>query len=335
MNAALRSATITSVTPQALLRACTRRGLPTRKIMDSAGLDAAGLVSAATRVPAPQVAALWQQARDAAGDDRIAIEAAEQLPIGGYRVFDYLLFSSHDGRQGLRHVVDTYPLLNEAFRFSLEQRQDAAHVTLARIDGEAHLPRLYVLFVFATLLVRLQHMVGFRHAVREVRLTARAQGSAADLEQWFGGRVRFGQPRNEIVAQTDLLAQPSLYGDPALCEILAEHARNLLGARPVPFDLAAAVRAEVAEILPLHEPALAPLAARLAISPRTLQRRLAEQGISFRTLVDDVRRERCRGLLQPGIPLEEVSSQLGFSEPSAFHRAFKRWMGLPPRQFLQ
>ena len=73
------------------------------------------------------------------------------------------------------------------------------------------------------------------------------------------------------------------------------------------------------------------IARDLGISARTLRRNLEQEGTSLRALVDDVRRERADELLATGTPVKEIAFVLGFSETSAFSRAYKRWTGRPPK----
>lgn len=95
----------------------------------------------------------------------------------------------------------------------------------------------------------------------------------------------------------------------------------------------ASVRQTIQKLLPTH-PSLAAVAARLSINVRTLQRRLAESGTSFRLLLDDCRRQRAEEALRQGeLSVTEVSRQLGYSDPAHFVRAFRRWNGYPPTRF--
>jgi AraC-like DNA-binding protein len=91
------------------------------------------------------------------------------------------------------------------------------------------------------------------------------------------------------------------------------------------------VQALLASLLPKGPPHRDDVAAQMMMSERTLQRRLAEEGTSFTNLVDDTRRELARQSLSAGeLSLKMLSFQLGFSEPSAFYRACKRWFGMAP-----
>ena len=73
----------------------------------------------------------------------------------------------------------------------------------------------------------------------------------------------------------------------------------------------------------------------LAVSRRTLTRRLAEEGASFRQILDDVRRDFARALLRSTQSIGDIAFFLQYSEPAAFHRSFRRWTGLTPQAFRE
>jgi AraC-like DNA-binding protein len=68
----------------------------------------------------------------------------------------------------------------------------------------------------------------------------------------------------------------------------------------------------------------------MKVGRRTLQRRLHEEGLSFLSVFDDVRATKAKAYLDVNLPIAEVGSRLGFAQPAAFHKAFKRWTGMPP-----
>lgn len=102
-------------------------------------------------------------------------------------------------------------------------------------------------------------------------------------------------------------------------------------ARLPPDSPVGRVRAGIEALLP--SATLSKVARRLGASPRTLQRWLASEGTSFAALVEEVRRARALALVEAGASIAEVAWMLGYSEPSAFHRAFRRWTGTTPAQW--
>ncbi|MGA9526123.1 MAG: helix-turn-helix transcriptional regulator, partial [Myxococcaceae bacterium] len=103
---------------------------------------------------------------------------------------------------------------------------------------------------------------------------------------------------------------------------------------PKADDFVLQVRQRVTSALSGGEPTLEAIASQLAITPRTLQRRLKEHGTTYQLLLEELRRELAlRYLRDHGLEISEVAFLLGFSEPSAFHRAFRRWTGTTPLSF--
>jgi AraC-like DNA-binding protein len=164
----------------------------------------------------------------------------------------------------------------------------------------------------------------------EVRFVHTAPADAARQVAALGAPVRFGQPRNAIVLAAAQLALPSTHASPPLHAL---HEKVVAEALPptVERPLLDRLRAALADQLEGGPPPLSALAKALATSTRTLQRRLAEQGIDYQQVVDDVRHERALTLLaDPAMSVLAVARAVGYGDASAFHRAFRRWTGTTP-----
>jgi AraC-like DNA-binding protein len=146
---------------------------------------------------------------------------------------------------------------------------------------------------------------------------------------------RFGARDVALVVPGEVWRRTTRARDPGLFAVLDDHARALLARAPsAEDDLVERVRAAVATELTGRAPSLASVARRLGTSARSLQRRLENERTSFAQVVDHVRRERAEAALQaPDVAIGEVSWLLGFSDQSAFARAFRRWTGQSPARW--
>lgn len=169
----------------------------------------------------------------------------------------------------------------------------------------------------------------------EVELTRPVRPPDSRFERFFGCPVRFG-------AERYLLAFPVEPADrtlPTGCDDMARSADDAVRAyldRAAPTDLVSEhVRAAVvAQVERRTDVSATSVAAALAMSPRTLQRRLRDEGTGFRDVVADVRVELAKRAITAGTDsIESIADALGFSDASAFRRAFKRSTGLSPRDF--
>ena len=153
-------------------------------------------------------------------------------------------------------------------------------------------------------------------------------------EDFFGCAVRFDQPRTRLVIAAEFLALPVRKTDPALLADLDRQAQELLArVSAVP----ASVEAWRRSLVPLIREGRANLAELSAVhhtSPRSLPRRLDEHGMTLQSLLDDARFQLARNyLMESSLDLVEMALLLGYSEQSAFTRAFRHWTGMAPAQW--
>ena len=158
--------------------------------------------------------------------------------------------------------------------------------------------------------------------------------SITDHEAYFGCAVHFSSDRDALLVSGGTLRTPNKLGDASISSFFDTHLAAEVSKLDDRIPLDRQVRDHVSTSLSEGVPALSDVARHLSMSGRTLQRRLSEQGYSYQTLVDESRRELAKRLLrQTDFSLIEVTFLTGFSEQSAFTRAFKRWAGQTPRSF--
>ncbi|WP_420838099.1 AraC family transcriptional regulator ligand-binding domain-containing protein [Antrihabitans stalactiti] len=144
--------------------------------------------------------------------------------------------------------------------------------------------------------------------------------------------VRPNQPRNRIGGPPGMLDIPMPQSDPNTARVFERQCRQLLERRLARVGVTGQVRSRL-----LHTPGSFPsmqnVADELHLDPRTLRRRLTDEGTSFRTLVDEVRRALAERLLLENASIETIAQQLGYAETASFTHAFTRWTGSPPSRF--
>ncbi|TDZ97271.1 AraC family transcriptional regulator [Mycobacteroides salmoniphilum] len=141
--------------------------------------------------------------------------------------------------------------------------------------------------------------------------------------------VEFESPRNALVFPTELLAAPLPTADPHTAALCLRQCEELLEQRRSRDGIAGVVRNQLLRV-PGQVPTMGLIAAGMHIAERTLHRRLAREGTSYRALLDEVRETLAKELLANGLTVKEVSDRLGYSEPAAFTHAYTRWHGSPP-----
>ncbi|MGQ0697217.1 MAG: AraC family transcriptional regulator ligand-binding domain-containing protein [Panacagrimonas sp.] len=186
-----------------------------------------------------------------------------------------------------------------------------------------------------TALVQFARDVTGEHAkIESVHFVNEPPADLAPYRRYFGGEVLFEQDRTRVRLPLPLLAKPLRQPDAALLALLEHQAEALLADLPDAGDLEQAVRRAVAANAREGEISLERVAAALHTSPRTLHRRLDQLGLGFRELRDDTRRRLAeQHLSDAGLSIAEVALLLGYSEQSAFTRAFGRWTHTTPARW--
>jgi AraC-like DNA-binding protein len=195
------------------------------------------------------------------------------------------------------------------------------------------LQRMLSEFTLSLLFGRFRDIAG-RDVATEVRFLHAPPPWVAALRERFGCKLVFSAPAAGILFPHASLATPSQRADPRLEEIVERHALDVLRADPPAETLADHVAAAVRAALPDGLPPMRRIAKALALSERTLRRRLADQRLTFERVRDAELERLARELLsRRASSIEEVAYLLGFSEARAFQRAFKRWTGRTPGAF--
>jgi AraC-like DNA-binding protein len=229
-------------------------------------------------------------------------------------------------------VSDYFPLVNTTVTLPITVGDSEVGVGIVAKPGSPAVSRPYAEYALAACYLRVRNAVGDFDPIR-VEFSHEAPADTSEHERIFRSPVLFRCVGTRMVLSRSVWDQPNAHPDPALCALLEEHAKRLLS-EVSRGGFGGEVRKTTLAQLRGGTPTLAHVAKRLGMSGRTLQRRLEEEGTSFAELLDELRRGMAQAYLaDPQVSISEVSYLLGFSEQSAFQRAFKRWTGLTPRGF--
>ncbi len=325
---------VLSVSSRALLEACARLGLDTAQILEAARIDPGTLQDPDARIPIEQVGALWRKAYELSNDPNLALHAIEVLPFGAYRVIDFLGSTAPTVGAALAKISDYFPLINDVVR--LPYVVGDRHVTFA-VEAPARpstITRPYAEYTLAAIFLRTRIGTNREFRVLRVEFSHPRPADISEHERIFECPVIFGAETCQMVIPRDVWDMPRTGGDPILFSVLDTHARMLLNQLPRPHDIVGRVREAIEAELRGGSPKLESIARRLAMSPRTLQRRMRARGAFFNDVLDAMRYRTAKCYLDQGdIAVTEVAYLLGFAEPSSFNRAFKRWSGRTPTDY--
>lgn len=280
------------------------------------------------RVPFETLCDLVEAGLEQTRDPHLGLKLRLELDprLGGLLIL--LLYACPDLRGAIERLVRYQHLLFDAHRIDVEG--DRVILTVPGPDRPA-LPHLRV-WALADVVGSLEPLTGAPGRPLEVTLSHPAPADVAPLERVFECPIVFGAPRDTLLLDPATLSRRLRHANEVFRTALEHEAQALAAAFPRRRSWSERARGALEDELP-REPTLESAAARLRVSPRTLQRRLAAEGTSVGDLLGALRRELAARYLREGREIAEVAHRLGYASPASFHRAFRAWYGTTPAAY--
>ncbi len=322
------SATVLAARP--VVAALKERGVDPGPVLRSAEISSEALASVENRLPVASVLRLWEAAAEAAHDPSFGVHAAEALPRGTYDVFELILSAAETVGAGLSQITRYIPLIHDHSTLKLDLEPGRARL-VRRVPTVG--PQ-YDEFSMTLLLVRSRQASATEWTPDRVTFQHERTRDDGEPSRVFGCPVVFGAAETELLIPRSVLLLPNARADAPLLEVLSRHVEARLESLPQRGALLARVSSAIARRIATELPSLATTAAAVRIPERTLQRRLADEGVTHSALVDDVRRNLAlHYLADASVSVTEIAYRLHFADPAAFYRAFKRWTGESPAAY--
>lgn len=307
-------------------------GVEVRSICRDLGLDYGLLTDPDARVPRDQSGALWREAARRSGDRDLGLHVGESIPPLANNLLSHLAMSCSTLLEGAERTAEYQELIAHGRVLSIERRGDVFALLLARVHGDLAVTRNEIEFM-AVVLYRVAGYVsreGFR--LEGVEFEHPFPGAMREHERIFACPVRFGAASNGLLISAEIMQRPLPHYSPQFAQQLEELVSREAG-RIQPTTVEGRVRGVLRARLGRQSTDTEAVAAAVHMSPRTMQRRLKEEGTHFGAILDGARRDLCLELLGEGESPARIAQQTGFSDPRALRRAFKRWTGSTPSEY--
>jgi AraC-like DNA-binding protein len=312
-----------------------RQGLSAETVCRAAGIDPDLLAQPDARMPGSLMERLWAEGERLTGDPDLGLHTAEAYNPGALDIVGYVVLSCRTAADALDRLGRYAAVLNEGLQVEISREGDR---TVCRFEVVETLdnylvrhPRQAMEAMAAGIAVTTRRLTETDIEPLEITFRHEAPPSIREHLRLLGPLVQFSQPENRIAFHTADLSATVRSSNPALLAVFDQHAEALLHRLLQHGPVSRSVLKSLGGRLKGVVPTLRQVAQEIAISDRSLQRALRDEGTSFQRLLDEARHELAIGHLSvPGTSAAEVAFLLGFSEPSAFSRAFLRWTGMTP-----
>jgi AraC-like DNA-binding protein len=266
-------------------------------------------------------------------DEFLGYHLATEIDLRDIGLLYYVLASSDTLGEAMKRGQRYCSLQNEGVL--MKYRDDGRVCVSFHYNGVRRLSDRHQIEFFVTTLVRLcRQLVGWRLNPIRIRLAHRRTELSTGVAAYFGCEFEFGSEVDEIEYAALSGRLPIASSDTYLNKLLMKYCEEALSRRRLKVQSwRLAVENTLAPLLPHGQGRLSEVAARLGVSLRTLERRLARENVSFVEVLDELRFELAKRYLQePNLPISEIAWLLGYADPSAFTHSFRRWTGKSPTQ---
>jgi AraC-like DNA-binding protein len=314
----------------ALIDALERAGVARERFFEAAPIDPARLERADARIGLATLDSLLELAVSLTGDEAFGLHMGNDANPGNYDLTVHLVAHATTLGDAIASMGRFYQLLSDRpfWRFTRDER--TASLLFDAGPGRSAARRFRAELT----------MTGFHKLLKYFAPRARptvvafdypAPTYVAEYTRAFEGAERFDQPFNGLVFDRKLLTATHLHRDPELYDAIVSRAESRVSRMADEGGYVDRVRRHVLEGKTAKHGDMASVARALGLSSRSLRRRLAEEGTSFRAVMDAALGTLAKRLVaDKSRPIEEAAYAMGFAHPSAFHRAFKRWTGATP-----
>lgn len=295
-------------------------------------LDGLGLPSVIDRpISAETYGELWLAIATALDDEFFGM-AARPMRSGSFTLLCHCILHAPTLEHALRRALRFLDVVLDDPSGELVLRDSTAEILL-RDQGE---PRSA--FAYRTYWILLHGiacwLVGRRIPIRRVDFRCAEPQQGADYRLFFGAPVQFDAEVSCLALDKAVLKLPIARSEQALKQFLRGAPANILVRYRYDAGLAAAVRRRLRQTPPANWTSFEAMAAQMRMSASTLRHRLQAEGQNYAGIKDDIRRDLAIDrLMNTAGSISEIAADLGFSEPSAFYRAFRKWTGKSPAEF--
>jgi AraC-like DNA-binding protein len=322
---------------RAFVEVLERSGVGRATLLETTNIEPTRLEAMDARLEFAEFARLETRALELTGDEALGLHIAEQASEAAFDLVAHLIVHAPTLRDGIELCLRFQRVFSDDSELALVEKNGAATLRLSFPRTTLVCDRMHAEFVMAGLARMIKVFVGPRTMARAVHFEHPRPEHHAEYTRIFGGVERYRRPFTAMEVDRKILDQPGLHHHPQLYQVLRSEAERMLTQVTQGVRHSERVRQYVLARPPLGAiPDMETVARDLGMSVRSLRRRLKEEGVAYKAILEEAfGMVATRLLSDTSRSIQETAHAMGFSDPTAFHRAFKRWTGMTPKQYRE
>ena len=318
----------------ALMPSVHRHGLDERVILENVGIDPDLLNAEQARIPSGQYRLLTEQLAVELQDENCGM-LAQRSKIGTFAMMCHACITCPTLGDFLQRSADFTALVNDCLTLELQRSGDAASYSITAKPGSTDEDEIIIMVLLAITHRLANWAVGQTITLDSVGITRQRPDYAHEYNFLFMAPIKFENSRNSLRFAARYLDAPVVQSEQELNRFLSGPAMYLMTSPGDDKSLVSKIRTMIKGDVAGSFPEFSVIASQLNLTTATLRRKLRAEGSSYQQLKDDIRRDTAIHQLGRGqLSMDQVAESVGFSEPTSFFRAFKRWTGVTPRAYL-
>jgi AraC-like DNA-binding protein len=267
------------------------------------------------------------------GDDRLGFHLAMETDTRELGIIHYILSASNSALDAAKNLSRYHHLVNTTTSLVLEDGDRHVTIDTTFRPGLEGFEKQIAEWGTTAFLAELRRLTNSNMVPQRLTFVHRRGSEVREFEDFFGCQIRFGANRQSIVFAKKDLVLPIHSADPHLLNILKAFCEDALSRRTMPLTpVRSRVERTLLEVMPKGEATVPNVAKVLAMSPRSLERRLNEEGTSYTAVLSELRRELALQYLgDKTLGIGQIAWLLGYSEVTSFNHAFRRWTSRSPK----
>ncbi len=321
-----------------IIQFSTQQGVDRRKLLAIVDKSMEELCVEDLMLEAPVYNSIVEKASEWSGDDLFGFHLGDYLSLSAAGLIVQIAQSSGTVLEALHYMVEYANLGCQALPFQLKELADEWELSVRPNNLWQEQSPISVRHTMDGTIVftirEFQTLTRQKYHPKRIHFSYPKPVKYTEYEQLFNCPIRFNQEVTAIYLDKKQVQEKVVTSDYRLLQLLIRYAQEKLAAMEGELGFSTIVKQSIINLVKPQFPTIEQVAANLNVSVRTLQRRLKEEGFTYKTVLDELRKEFALDYLKnKDLSVKEIAYLLDYAEPSSFIRSFKRWMGKSPSAY--